>query len=250
MSSTNVLPSAPDYEPEPSCFNPEQQLYPINEITQINAEDFRLKNISDLLTELSNEADHYRQVAKKYKRTHSVIHISAVGLGSLSVGLSSGALATALTGFGVVASPTLAGIATVFGLSSVGLTAASKRLERKVTKHEKIYTLAIAKRNSVSELVSKALTDKRISDAEFTIIIREVQKYHELKTEIRDDKKKKTKTEHKETQTPDLDKLKGELRKEIKQEFQKKDRSTCRRIQVRFERLNSRFSLYISKEKT
>ena len=97
----------------------------------------------------------------------------------------------------------------------------SKRLERKVTKHEKIYTLALAKLNSVSELVSKALTDKRISDFEFSTILREVQKYHELKAEIRDGVKK-TKTENKEAQTPDLNKLKGELRKELKQQFQKK----------------------------
>ena len=54
MASTNVLPSAPE-------------LYPMQEITQINAEDFRLKKISDLQTELSNEADHYRQVAKNIK---------------------------------------------------------------------------------------------------------------------------------------------------------------------------------------
>ena len=93
----------------------------------------------------------------------------------------------------------------------------------KVTKHEKIYTLALAKLNSVAEMVSKALTDKRISDSEFLIILREVKKYHELKAAIRDDEKQ-TKTANKETQTqpPDIDKLKGELRKEIKQEFQKK----------------------------
>ena len=150
-------------------------------------------------------------------------HISAVGLGSLSAGLSSATLATALTGFGIVASPALAGVAAVFGLFSAGFTVASKRLERKVTKHEKIYTLAIAKLNTVAELVSKALADKRISDSEFTIILREVQKYHELKAAIRAGVKN-TKTENKETQTqpPDLDKLKGKLRKEIKQEFQKK----------------------------
>ena len=86
---------------------------------------------------------------------------------------------------------------------------------------EKTYTLALAKLNSVSELVSKALTEKRISDSEFAIILREVQKYHELKAEIRDGVKK-TKTKNKEAQTPDLDKLKGELRKELKQQFQKK----------------------------
>ena len=133
----NVLPSAPP------------QLYPMQELTQLNAEDFRLKKINDLLKELSDEVEHYRQVAKKYKRSHSMVHTSAVGLGTLSVGLSSGALATALTGFGIVASPALAGVATLCGLGSVGFATASKRLERKVTKHEKIYTLAQAKRNSV-----------------------------------------------------------------------------------------------------
>ena len=98
---------------------------------------FGSRRVNDLLKELSDEVEHYRQVAKKYKRSHSMVHASAVGLGSLSVGLSSGALATALTGFGIVASPALAGVATICGLGSVGFAAASKRLERKVTKHEK-----------------------------------------------------------------------------------------------------------------
>ena len=78
MSSFNVIPPAPEYA---------ETLYPSNAITQINPEDFRLKKISDLQTELNNEADNYRQVAKKYKRSHSMAHISAVGLGSLSAGL-------------------------------------------------------------------------------------------------------------------------------------------------------------------
>ena len=201
----NVLPSAPP------------QLYPM-----LNAEDFRLKKINDLLKELSDEVEHYRQVAKKYKRSHSMVHTSAVGLGTLSVGLSSGALATALTGFGIVASPALAGVATLCGLASVGFAATSKRLERKVTKHEKIYTLAQAKRNSVNELVSKALADKQISDVEFHIITHEVEKYHELKAAIRSGVKAVTKETATQTQGPDIEKLKEELRKEVKKEFQKK----------------------------
>ena len=98
---------------------------------------------------------------------------------------------------------------------SAGFTVVSKRLERKVTKHEKIYTLALVKLNSVSELVSKALADNRISDSEFTIILREVQKYHELKAAIRDGVKN-TKTENTETQPPDLDKLKANEKKSKK----------------------------------
>ena len=213
----NVLPSAPAYdETQP------KQLYPMQELTQLNAEDFRLKKINDLLKELSDEVEHYRQVAKKYKRSHSMVHASAVGLGSLSVGLSSGALGTALTGVGIVASPALAGVATLCGLGSVGFDIARKSLERKVTKHEKIYTLAQAKRNSVNELVSKALADKQISDVEFRIITREVEKYHELKAEIRSGVKTVTKEAATQTQTqgPDLEKLKEELRKEVKKEFQ------------------------------
>ena len=210
----NVLPSAP----------PQQPLYPMGELAQLNAEDFRLKKINDLLKELSDETEHYRQVAKKYKRSHSIVHTSAVGLGSLSVGLSSGALATALTGFGIVASPALAGVATLCGLVSVGFATASKRLNRKVAKHEKIYTLALAKRNSVNELVSQALADKQISDVEFRIITREVEKYHELKAAIRNGEGQPAVTPDAATQSqaPDLEKLKKELRKEVKMEFQKK----------------------------
>ena len=213
----NVLPSAPAY-------NEAQQLYPTQELTQLNAEDFRLKKISDLLKELSDEVEHYRQVAKKYKRSHSLVHTSAVGLGSLSVGLSSGALTTALTGFGIVASPALAGVATVCGLASVGFAAVSKRLNRKVAKHEKINTLALAKRNSVNELVSQALADKQINDVEFAIITRKVEKYHTLKDEIRAGERQPAVTANSatQTQTPDLEKLKEELRKEVKIEFQKK----------------------------
>ena len=214
----NVLPSAPTYDGTQT--QQPQTLYPTHELAQLSAEDFRLKKINDLLKELSDEAEHYRQVAKKYKRTHSIVHRSAVGLGSLSVGLSSGALATALTGFGIMASPALAGVATVCGLSSVGFTFASKRLERKVTKHEKIYTLALAKRNSVNELVSQALADKQISDVEFRIINREVEKYHALKAEIRTGATQETSVPQ--AQAPDLEKLKEELRKEVKREFQKK----------------------------
>ena len=203
----NVLPSAP----------PQQPLYPMGELAQLIAEDFRLKKINDLLKELSDETDYYRQVAKKYKRSHSIVHTSAVGLGSLSVGLSSGALATALTGFGIVASPALAGVATLCRLVSVGFATASKRLNRKVAKHEKIYTLALAKRNSVNELVSQALADKQISDVEFRIITREVEKYHELKAAIRNGGGQPAVTPDAATQSqaPNLEKLKMEFQKKV-----------------------------------
>ena len=82
----------------------------------------------------------------------------------------------------------------------------------------------MAKRNSVNELVSQALADKQISDIEFRIITREVEKYHTLKAEIRAGGGKQVARPEVATQTqePDLEKLKDELRKEVKREFQKK----------------------------
>ena len=71
-------------------------------------------------------------------------------------------------------------------------------------------------------LVSKALEDKSISDAEFRIITREVERYHELKAEIRSGVTKATNDVATQTQAPDLEKLKEELRKDVAQEFQKK----------------------------
>ena len=223
-TNMNVLPSAPA-----------QQLYPTQELTQLNAEDFRLKKINDLLKELSDEVEHYRQVAKKYERRSTNEEVRAkkyertrpfhgTHLSGWPWVALRWALTTALTGFGIVASPALAGVATVCGLASVGFAAGSKRLKRKVIKHEKIYTLAQAKRNSVNELVSQALADKQISDVEFRIITREVEKYHELKAAIRTGGGGTAVTQEAATQTqaPDLEKRKEELRKEVKLEFQKK----------------------------
>ena len=203
MSSVNVLPSAPQYgETEP--------IYPTSPTT----DDFRLKKISDLQRELESEADHYRQVAKEYKRARSIVHGSAVGLGFVAAGLSS---ATALSGFRIIASPPLATLAALSGFSSAALTTFSKRLEKKVTKHEKIYTLAVAKQNSVSDLVSKALTDKNISDSDFSIILREIQKYHKLKGDIRSAKNKKS-----DQPQPDIEEIKKQIRREERQNLKKK----------------------------
>ena len=75
----------------------------------------------------------------------------------------------------------------------------------------------MAKQNSVSDLVSKALTDKTISDSEFSIILREIQKYHELKGAIRSAKNKQSGR----TQ-PDIEEIKKQIRREAETESSKK----------------------------
>ena len=71
-------------------------------------------------------------------------------------------------------------------------------------------------------MVSQALADKQISDVEFRIITREVEKYHKLKAAIRSGGGVRVQEAATQTQEPDIEKLKEELRKEVKKEFQKK----------------------------
>ena len=102
-------------------------------------------------------------------------------------------------------------------LSSTGLTAFSKKLQNKLTKHKQTYTLAITKHNTVCELVSKALNDNEITDGEFNLILRELQKYQDLKAATRYANNKQSGKPQ-----PDIDEIKKQLHREERQNLQKK----------------------------
>ena len=68
---------------------------------------------------------------------------------------------------------------------------AGKKVSRKVTKHEKTVSVCESKINSLKDRISKALADDRISDEEFENILAEMEKYHEMKKDIRHKFKKK-----------------------------------------------------------
>ena len=55
----------------------------------------------------------------------------------------------------------------------------------KAEKHEKIKVLAEAKLNTISDHISKALIDGVVDDKEFSLILSELEKYKEMKEEIR-----------------------------------------------------------------
>ena len=142
MSSANVLPSAPPAEIE-------RRIYPsLPETTK--TENFRLTEISKIEKEISVVVEHYRLVLKKYKKARKVIHYSVVGLGAVTAALSSGAVATSLTAVGIVIGVPIAAIA-----ASTGLSVVKKKLERKVNKHSRIHSLAVAKHDSINSSVSQ-----------------------------------------------------------------------------------------------
>jgi len=168
MSSANLLP------PSTLPAENERRIYPsLPEMT--NAENFRLTEISRIEKEISAEVEHYRLVLKKYKKARKPLNYSLVGLGAFTAVLSSGAVATSLTGVGIVVGTPFAGIAALSGAVSTGLSIVNKKLEHKVNKHSRIHSLAIGKHDSINLAVSQALNDNRVSDTEFQLITREMQ---------------------------------------------------------------------------
>ena len=208
--SSNVLPTAPAYEQTET----QTTLYP-NLLTTPNAENFRLTEISKYLREINGEIEHYRLVLKKYKKVRKVIHYSVVCLGAMTTVLSSGAVATSLTGLGALVGVPLGSVAIFSGGASAGLSVINKKLERKVNKHSRIHALAVAKHDSINSSVSKALNDNHVSDTEFfELITREMQKYRQLKQNLRSHFAQKQATSH-QPDEPDLKKIKNEIREEI-----------------------------------
>ena len=92
---------------------------------------------------------------------------------------------------------------------------ASKKLDSKIKKHQEIVTLAVAKRDTVDRLLSKALTDNRVSDVEFGLIMDELTQYNVLKGAVR--AKLTRKPSH-----PNVDKIKKKIRSEVEEEYRKK----------------------------
>ena len=157
MSSANVLPSAPP-----------EKIYP-----QIQPHDFRMQKVNEISAALNKQVSHYRSVAKKYKRSKKVFNWSAAGSSVLSAAFSSASFGSALSFVGLPATIPLGVVGGCFALASSVLIIACKKLDSKIKKHREIVTLAIAKRDTVDRLLSKALVDNQISDGEFQLIMAE-----------------------------------------------------------------------------
>lgn len=217
MSSANVLPSAPAFVESET-----QSLYPHAQLPSQPDINFRLAKINEILNTLEKELTHYRLVAKKYNKAKTTVNWTSAGAGFISAVLSSASLGSALSAIGIIISIPLGAIAGLFNLTSIALIGGSKKIEIKLSKHREIVTLAIAKRETVDRLVSKALVDQKINDAEFQIILDEMTQYNALKEAVRLRLTRKPSQNVKDlSPKPDLEKIRQEIRNEEKQKLKK-----------------------------
>ena len=161
MSTANVLPTA---LPEGHA-----QLYPNLPSKATNAENFPPTVISKIDKQITDQVEHDRLVLKKYKRDQKLIDFAWPGCGAKAV-LSSGAVATSLTGVGIVVGAPLGAFGALCGAVSTGLTFINKKFEREVNKHTRIHTLAVVKHDSINSYVSQDLAYNKVSDTKFKLI--------------------------------------------------------------------------------
>ena len=143
------------------------------------------------------------------------VNLGAGGSSVLSAVFSCASFGSAISVIGLPVTIPLGGVAGGFALVSSGLIVASKKLDSKIKKHQEIVTLAIAKRDTVDRLLSKSLTDNRVSDVEFGLIMDKLTQYNVLKGAVR------AKLTRKPSQ-PNVDKIEKKIRSEVEKEYQKK----------------------------
>ena len=157
------------------------------EIDQTDGKDghiCRLNKIDVIPEILILERDKRNALSIKYNRgvnsigvIDNCLDVTAIGLGITGVSL----LST------IVAVPAVIGmeaVSIVVGLLRVLENRAIKKMSLKIETHEVIAMLAVLMLNTISSLISKALSDNSISDDEYSLILLEFETFRRLKEDL------------------------------------------------------------------
>ena len=156
---------------------------------------YRLQKINEIQAFLEKEVETRGALSKKYFRAAKIVDnvdtvLIAITLGGGAGGI--GLLSTVIAAPAVIA---IEGVALFTEFLSIIGKYSVKRSTSKAEKHEKIKTIASAKLDTISSHISKALSDNKVVDEEFRLILEEFEKYKVMKEEVRSKTKKKIATE-------------------------------------------------------
>ena len=160
---------------------------------------YRLKVIRDIQKFLEEEIKQREAFSKKYFRIAKVVNMIDNGLITITIGAEGVGAILFATGAGAPFALALGISGAATGLISLIGNIFSKKATTKAEKHLKIKTLATAKLDTIASHVSKALMDDFVSPDEFNLVMEEMNKYKTLKEEVRNNTKKKLKTEEEES---------------------------------------------------
>ena len=160
---------------------------------------YRLRYIQDIQKFLEEEFKQREAFNKKYLRIARVINTVDNGLITVTLGAEGVGGALLLTGVGTPFAAALAigGVAT--GAMSLIGNFFCRKTTLKAMKHREIRALAAGSLKLIASHISKALMDDFISNEEFNLMLEIMEKYKEMKEEIRNNTKKKLKKEEEES---------------------------------------------------
>lgn len=187
-----------------------ERVYPILEETPSHSGDivdgdaFRLKSSQKILKSIENDALHYKSTRKKYTKSRNFVIRVGAATGFLSVVFSASGLGTGLTGVGLPVGASLGAIGGLCGIVSVGCGMAIKSLSKKVSKHEENVTRAKSSINTLRGILSKALTNGKIDEKEYALVLNENNIYNGHMLDVR-----------KREEVVDLKKTREEVRSEL-----------------------------------
>ena len=171
----------------------------INHSSDDRGHSYRLKIIREVQNFLEEEIKNRDAFSKKYFRIAKVVNMIDNALITITIGAEGTSAVLLSTGVGAPFALALGISGVVTGAVSLIGNIFSKKATTKAEKHLKIKTLAMAKLDTIASHISKALTDDFISNEEFNLIMEEMNKYKALKEDIRNNTKKKLKTEEEES---------------------------------------------------
>ena len=160
---------------------------------------YRLNVIREVQKFLEEEFKQREAFNKKYLRIAKIINTVDNGIITVTLGAEGVGGVLLLTGVGAPFAAALAigGVAT--GVISLIGNFFCRKITLKAMKHKEIRALAAGNLKLIASHISKALTDDFISNEEFNLILEVMEKYKEMKEEIRKNTTKKLKTEEEES---------------------------------------------------
>ena len=188
-----IYPELPTIREQPTAPNV------VNGGSDDRGHSYRLKIIREVQNFLEEEINKREAFSKKYFRIAKVVNMIDNALITITIGAEGTGAVLLSTGVGAPFALALGISGVVTGAVSLIGNIFSKKATTKAEKHLKIKTLAIAKLDTIASHISKALTDDFISNEEFNLIMEEMNKYKALKEDIRNNTKKKLKTEEEES---------------------------------------------------
>ena len=188
-----IYPTLPTIREQPTAPNV------VNGGSGDQGHSYRLKIIREVQEFLEEEIKKREAFSKKYFRIAKVVNMVDNGLITITIGAEGTGAVLLATGVGSPFALALGISGVVTGAISLIGNIFSKKATTKAEKHLKIKTLAMAKLDTIASHISKAMMDNFISDEEFKLIMEEMNKYKALKEEVRNNTKKKLKTEEEES---------------------------------------------------